>query len=452
MTKGKRHCNVCLEKHSPPTGKQCRRADTNVKHVNSSGGSPSVASDKVNLSTNSISNDTFQGLINDNSLVPPLRDNTALPGSGLLPPSNGLDMSSGLRTNFVPSFSLAGMPQRGLSSLQSGGFPQPGGVAQAQPGSLQHSLAASSSVPSGLLQPWILQPVGRAQAQQASGPGPQGSPDIGALVAQLQGLTQALQATGRVAQDNPAAVGFLPAQALVPGIGKKTLESSLLGECIELNDFLPPITASAQLSDNDLEPYLDSNNAVCYKKKKHSHKIMNFSMWSEAWVRYQKHMVANLGVELHAAMADYFLFILESDRKYSWSAIAMYDYRHRLALAGRLSLGERLAFSIADPTLLPTILDATAIKPNAIKCSRCFGFDHRVGVCPFPEAPKGTSQGKTQGAKNKTQEICQNFNRDKCQYGDLCFRRHQCRVCKGTLPFSKCNISGPCNGKGKDAT
>ncbi len=45
-------------------------------------------------------------------------------------------------------------------------------------------------------------------------------------------------------------------------------------------------------------------------------------------------------------MADYFLFILEADRKYSWSAITMYDYKHRLTLALKLSLGERLAFAI----------------------------------------------------------------------------------------------------------
>ncbi len=65
-------------------------------------------------------------------------------------------------------------------------------------------------------------------------------------------------------------------------------------------------------------------------------------------------------------MADYFLFILEADRKYSWSANGMYDYKHRLTLASKLPLGERLAFLIADPTLLPTVLDATAIKPNAL--------------------------------------------------------------------------------------
>ncbi len=239
----------------------------------------------------------------------------------------------------------------------------------------------------------------------------------------------------------------------VPGMNKKTLESSLIGECIELNDFLPPITASTQISDSDLEPYLDSNNAVCYKMKKHSHNILNFSMWSEAWIRYQIHMVTNLGVQVHGPMTDYFLIILEADRKYSWSAIAMYDYKHRLTLVGKLSLGEHLAFSIAEPTLLPTVLDVIAIKPNAIKCNRCLGCDHKVGSCPFPEAPKGLSQGKTQGGGQiKTQEICQNFNRDKFLFGETCFRKHQCRICKGVLPFSKSSILGPCNGKGKDLT
>ncbi len=140
------------------------------------------------------------------------------------------------------------------------------------------------------------------------------------------------------------------------------------------------------------------------QNEKNIHKILNFSMWSEAWVRYQKHMVANLGVQVHGPMADYFMFILEADRKYSWSAIAMYDYKHRLTLAGKLSLGECLAFSIADPTLLPTVLDATAIKPNAIKCNGCFGCDHKVSSCPFPDAsrvhhkvrPRGGARAKHQ--------------------------------------------------------
>ncbi len=114
----------------------------------------------------------------------------------------------------------------------------------------------------------------------------------------------------------------------VPGMNKKTLESSLMVECIELNDFLPPIAASTQISHN-------------------SRKSLIFSMWSEAWVRYQNHMVANFGVQVHGPMADYFLFILEADRTYSWSAITIYDYKHRLTLVGKLSLGECLAFSIA---------------------------------------------------------------------------------------------------------
>ncbi len=64
-----------------------------------------------------------------------------------------------------------------------------------------------------------------------------------------------------------------------------TLESTLMGECIECNDFLRHIAESTQISNNDLEPYLDSNNAVSYKKKKHSRKILNSSMWSDAWVK-----------------------------------------------------------------------------------------------------------------------------------------------------------------------
>ncbi len=168
-------------------------------------------------------------------------------------------------------------------------------------------------------------------------------------------------------------------------------------------------------------------------------------MWFETWVRYQKHIVANLSVHVHVPMADYFLFTLETDRKYSWSAITMYDYKHRLTLADKLSLGEPLAFYIEDHTLLPTVLNVTAIKPIAIKCNRCFDFDGKVSSCPFPNAPKGSSHGKIQGGggKNKTQEICHNFNTDKCLFGETCFRKHQVGSAKEFCHLANAASQGP---------
>ena len=42
-------------------------------------------------------------------------------------------------------------------------------------------------------------------------------------------------------------------------------------------------------------------------------------------------------------------------------------------------------FTTTDQALMPTILDAMAIKASACKCFRCGGFDHLVDGCPFPQ-------------------------------------------------------------------
>jgi hypothetical protein len=165
-------------------------------------------------------------------------------------------------------------------------------------------------------------------------------------------------------------------QTEVSGVSQKTLDAAVRGEFIDINEFLPSIMATSHLPLTDIEPYLDSNGMVCYKQKRSTRKIANFSTWTEAWTRYQKHLVKHLRSEVHSSMADYFIFILESDKKYSWSAIAILDFKHRLSLGKKGNFADLLAFEVVDPLMLLTVLDASSLKPNAIKCKHCSGYDY----------------------------------------------------------------------------
>ncbi len=52
------------------------------------------------------------------------------------------------------------------------------------------------------------------------------------------------------------------------GLVKKRLDAVVRGEFIDINEFMPSIMASSHLPLCDIEPYLESNGAVCYKQKK----------------------------------------------------------------------------------------------------------------------------------------------------------------------------------------
>ncbi len=95
-------------------------------------------------------------------------------------------------------------------------------------------------------------------------------------------------------------------------------------------------------------------------------------------------MVKYVGVHVHEHMADYYLFMLESEKKFAWSAFC-FDYKHCLNISIKCSINDRLAYACMDPVLLSTLLDVTAIRPNATKCSRYKAYDHLVSRCPFPE-------------------------------------------------------------------
>ncbi len=85
-------------------------------------------------------------------------------------------------------------------------------------------------------------------------------------------------------------------------------------------------------------------------------------------------------------------------------------------------------------------LDVTAIKPNATKCSRCKDYDHLVSWCPFPEIG---SQGQKTTKSAPGTEVCQNFNKEKCRFGETCIRKHVCRVCGGLCHLPRATTQDP---------
>ncbi len=123
---------------------------------------------------------------------------------------------------------------------------------------------------------------------------------------------------------------------------------------------------------------------MSYRPRKSKRKIHNFDNWVEAWSHYEKLVIRYVGVGCHEAFVNYGLFMAESNKKYTWYCITMYDFKHRVKLANSRTIIDRFQFDKVDMDLFPTILDSTAIRPNAIRCPRCQGYDHMSAKeCPF---------------------------------------------------------------------
>ena len=243
--------------------------------------------------------------------------------------------------------------------------------------------------------------------------------------------------------------GSIQHKVQAQGVAAKSIEAALDGEYCEMSDFLSPIGASNHVTPN-LECIMDDDNRVLYRTKRHTRKITNIDLWCQAWALYEKLLIGVFGVELHSVMSDYRQFIMEANRKYIWSAVATYDFRHRSLISSRSTLSGRLDFSSPSQDLLVTILDATAVKPNAMRCNKCKVYDHMAAGCPFPESNfKTQEKSKVQNTQIQN-EICNNFNRDRCS-NERCRRIHKCKQCRGVLPLSKCILSGPCSGGSKAA-
>ena len=245
---------------------------------------------------------------------------------------------------------------------------------------------------------------------------------------------------GRQTNRNPYVPGTMPHKMKAMGVPTKTIDQALEGDYVDLSDFLSPIGASNHVANPELEAVMDnSTNSISYRPKKYTRKIYNFDTWMQGWSNYEKLMVAHFGSNLHEYMSDYRTFIRESSNKYVWQAVSVYDFRHRTRLATLINISERLNFSTTFSDTNNTVLDTTAIRPNAPRCLRCKAYDHMVQDCPFPEIkPEGTKKKASQA-----QEICINYNREKC-VTERCARKHICQKCRGNLPYAKCQLIGPC--------
>ncbi len=60
-------------------------------------------------------------------------------------------------------------------------------------------------------------------------------------------------------------------------------------------------------------------------------------------------MVKYVGFHVHEHMADYYLLMLESDKKFACSAHPVFDYRHRLNLSIKCSINDRLSICMYGP-------------------------------------------------------------------------------------------------------
>ena len=218
---------------------------------------------------------------------------------------------------------------------------------------------------------------------------PAGDPGLQYVAGNQQGLHSIPQGPHSV----PGATESRTSICAPHGIAQKTAEQAVSGVYVDLSEFLPPLAASNLINKTELEPYLDGRDNLSYRPKRTKRRINNFDNWLEAWAHYEKLVIKYVGVCCHEAFVDYRLFMTECNKKYNWYCVAMYDFKHRVSLAAASTMAGRFAFSTVDMNLFPTILDSTAIRPNAPRCPRCRGYDHVAAKdCPFPEGGVGESR------------------------------------------------------------
>ncbi len=214
----------------------------------------------------------------------------------------------------------------------------------------------------------------------------------------------------------------------------------------------------------DVTSYIDKEGHVSYKTRFQKRKVSNQKLWDESWSAYTELMTMYHGVQVFKTMEHYRRAIAELDKKIIWPAVSALDLRHRCNLSKR-----SIDFSSVDANLKNMVLDSTAIKQYAIRCTKCRSTEHETHECDFPvlPLPAANPPGKKSGGKfggNRTSQhnggsdqlssqhgksaqsssqICNNFNNNKCTSRN-CTRAHIRRVCRGPLPFEVCQRQGKC--------
>ena len=213
-------------------------------------------------------------------------------------------------------------------------------------------------------------------------------------------------------------------------ISNELYRSAIEGNFIDLNRF-------AHTSEES-EPAI--NAALSDNQSKRKRNITTFQTWLGAWNIYEAILI-QYDPALYRPCAEYRHFILDCSNKYHWSAVSQFDAKFRIKLASRRSFD----FGDIDHTLFILTFDSSTVKKKGA-CFRCKSMDHLVGSCPFQEEKR--EQNSNSGWNNlptsfhQGKEICNKFQFAQCVYPQ-CRRAHVCRICRGPMPYSRCNTCQP---------
>lgn len=138
--------------------------------------------------------------------------------------------------------------------------------------------------------------------------------------------------------------------------------------------------------------------------------------------------------------AEYRNFILDCSYKYMWNAVSQFDAKHRIKLASRGSL----EFGTIDHTLFIMTFHSSTARKNGT-CFRCKSTDHFVGNCLFQEerkepTPRSGSYNQPI-AYHQGKEICTSSRTRNDTLA--CKRAPVCKICRGPMPLSRCNVCSP---------
>ena len=157
----------------------------------------------------------------------------------------------------------------------------------------------------------------------------------------------------------------------------KVVREAILGECINLIDFLPG--NDIILSEQYKNPVDLPQGVMVVLSKKNKRNIDNFDVWLTAWNNYEALLVQN-HPDIYPNLSVYRQLVQKCNRKYTWQSVYLYDVRFRMKLGSSRSFD----FHVMDNDLYLTILDTTAVRTDAMRCFRCKSYEHVVTSCPFP--------------------------------------------------------------------
>ena len=214
----------------------------------------------------------------------------------------------------------------------------------------------------------------------------------------------------------------------VDGVSEKVATAALSGEFVNMEDLLTQYSSCS----NDFKTFTDSSGVVHMKPSRAKRSVSNVFRWLEAWSRYEKVLVKGYGLRILDVLVDYRMHIVGLAQQYNWSAVLMYDVRHRSKIACQKSL----EFTRIDQNLYLSVFTNAVVK-NYQSCTKCNAFDHMHFECPFLVNESQRKPG-SKSRKEIQSEVCRLFNENRCKYGNKCHRKHVCSGCEGTDSFRNC--------------